>query len=64
MSKRKDAVSLNVYVSRDVAGRLEEYCRLTGRTKTIVTEWALDRYLEEQGAGIGGGSGMEVRHDA
>lgn len=64
MSKRKDAVSLNVYVSRDVAGRLEEYCRLTGRTKTIVTEWALDRYLEEQGAAMRGGHGAEVRHDA
>lgn len=46
MSKRKGAASLNVYVGLDVMSGLEDYCRLTGRTKTVVTERALREYLE------------------
>lgn len=49
MSRRKDSVNLNVYVATDVMSKLEEYCRLTGRTKTVVAERALREYLEAHG---------------
>lgn len=45
-TRKKDSACLNAYIRKDVMSRLEEYCARTGRTKTIVTEWALAQYLE------------------
>ncbi len=50
MSKRKDSVNLNVYVATGIMSQLEEYCRLTGRTKTVVAERALREYLDAHGS--------------
>lgn len=64
MSRRKDSACLNVYVGLDVMSGLEEYCRLTGRTKTVVAERALREYLsahksDADAEGWGNGTGKE-----
>lgn len=45
--RRKDSACLNAYIDKDLSDRLAEYCRATGRTKTVVVGWAIDKYLAE-----------------
>lgn len=54
--RKKDAACLNVYIGKGIMSQLEEYCRDTGRTKTIVTEWALEKYLAEHMSEMGRGA--------
>ena len=45
---KKDYVSLNVKLDADVAESLNDYCKLTGQTKTLAVERALMSFLKVQ----------------
>lgn len=45
---KKDYVSLNVKLDADVAESLNDYCKLTGQTKTLAVERALMSFLKTQ----------------
>lgn len=44
---KKDAINFGCKLDREVAEKLEEFCRMTGMNKTMVVERALLKYLEE-----------------
>ncbi len=44
---KKNAACLNAYIDKSLSDRLADYCKRTGRTKTIVIGWALEKYLND-----------------
>lgn len=46
-SKAKKTEVCTVRMTREMATKLEEHCRLTGQTKTVAIERALDIYIDK-----------------
>jgi predicted DNA-binding protein len=44
---KKDAKNFACKFDREIYERLEEYCQLSGQSKTTVVERAVQKYLEE-----------------
>lgn len=44
---KKDAVSFGCKFDRSIFEKLEEFCELSGQSKTGVVERAVQKYLEE-----------------
>lgn len=44
---KKDAVNFGCKFEREIFEKLEEFCRLSGQSKTAVVERAVEKYLEE-----------------
>ena len=45
--KKKDSRNFTCKFDREIFERLEEFCQLSGQSKTIVVERAVQKYLEE-----------------
>lgn len=45
--EKKDAKNFTCKFDRTIFERLEEFCRLSGQSKTAVVERAVDKYLTE-----------------
>ncbi len=45
--EKKDAKSFSCKFDRAIYEQLEEFCRLSGQSKTAVVERAVQKYLEE-----------------
>lgn len=45
--EKKDAKNFTCKFDRAIFERLEEFCRLSGQSKTAVVERAVDKYLTE-----------------
>lgn len=45
--EKKDAKAFGCKFDREIFERLEEFCSLSGQSKTLVVERAVDKYLEE-----------------
>lgn len=45
--EKKDAKNFTCKFDRAIFERLEEFCRLSGQSKTAVVERAVEKYLEE-----------------
>lgn len=45
--EKKDAKNFTCKFDRTIFERLEEFCRLSGQSKTAVVERAVDKYLKE-----------------
>lgn len=45
--EKKDAKSFSCKFDRTIYEQLEEFCRLSGQSKTAVVERAVQKYLEE-----------------
>ncbi len=44
---KKDAMNFGCKFEREIFEKLEEFCRLSGQSKTAVVERAVEKYLEE-----------------
>ena len=44
---KKENISLNIRLAKEVSNRLNDYCEETGMTKTSVVERALSMYLDD-----------------
>ncbi len=44
---KKDAMNFGCKFDREIFKKLEEFCRLSGQSKTAVVERAVEKYLEE-----------------
>ncbi len=45
--EKKDAKAFGCKFDREIFERLEEFCQLSGQSKTTVVERAVQKYLEE-----------------
>lgn len=45
--EKKDAKNFTCKFDRTIFEKLEEFCRLSGQSKTAVVERAVDKYLKE-----------------
>ena len=45
--KKKDAKNFTCKLDREIFEKLEEFCSLSGQSKTAVVERAVKKYLEE-----------------
>lgn len=45
--EKKDAKNFTCKFDRTIFERLEEFCQLSGQSKTAVVERAVDKYLKE-----------------
>lgn len=45
--QKKDAMNFGCKFEREIFEKLEEFCRLSGQSKTAVVERAVEKYLEE-----------------
>lgn len=45
--EKKDAKNFTCKFDRTIFERLEEFCQLSGQSKTAVVERAVEKYLEE-----------------
>jgi len=45
--EKKDAMNFGCKFDREIFEKLEEFCRLSGQSKTAVVERAVEKYLEE-----------------
>ena len=45
--EKKDSRNFTCKIERDIFERLEEFCQLSGQSKTTVVERAVQKYLEE-----------------
>lgn len=45
--EKKDAKNFSCKLDREIFDQLEEYCRLSGQSKTTAVERAIRKYLEE-----------------
>ncbi len=45
--EKKDSKNFACKLDREVFEKLEEYCELSGQSKTTVVERAIQKYLEE-----------------
>ncbi len=45
--EKKDAMNFGCKFEREIFEKLEEFCRLSGQSKTAVVERAVEKYLEE-----------------
>lgn len=43
---KKDGVSINYYIRRDVKEKLDKYCEEVGQTATMAIERILNEYLD------------------
>ena len=44
---KKDAMNFGCKFEREIFEKLEEFCHLSGQSKTAVVERAVEKYLEE-----------------
>lgn len=47
MARNKDAMNLDCKFEREIYEKLEEFCRLSGQSKTAVVERAVEKSREE-----------------
>ena len=45
--EKKDAKNFGCKFDREIFEKLEEFCELSGQSKTMVVERAVEKYLEE-----------------
>ncbi len=45
--EKKDAKNFTCKFDREIFEKLEEFCELSGQSKTLVVERAVEKYLEE-----------------
>ena len=45
--EKKDARSFSCKFDRVIFEKLEEFCKISGQSKTIVVERAVEKYIEE-----------------
>lgn len=45
--EKKDAKNFACKFDREIFEKLEEFCELSGQSKTLVVERAVEKYLEE-----------------
>ena len=45
--EKKDGINFGCKLDRKIFEQLEEYCKISGQSKTGVVERALQKYLEE-----------------
>lgn len=45
--EKKDAKAFGCKFDREIYEKLEEFCKLSGQSKTLVVERAVEKYLEE-----------------
>ena len=45
--EKKDARSFSCKFDRVIIEKLEEFCKISGQSKTIVVERAVEKYIEE-----------------
>lgn len=45
--EKKDAKNFACKFEREIFEKLEEFCELSGQSKTLVVERAVEKYLEE-----------------
>ena len=45
--EKKDGINFGCKLDRKIFEQLEEYCKISGKSKTGVVERALQKYLEE-----------------
>ena len=43
--QKKDGISINYFIRRDIKERLDQYCDEVGQTATMAIERILDEYL-------------------
>lgn len=46
--EKKDSKNFTCKFDREIFERLEEYCKLTGQSKTAVVERAVEKYVDER----------------
>ncbi len=46
--EKKDAKNFACKFDREIFEKLEEFCELSGQSKTLVVERAVEKYLEEK----------------
>ena len=45
--QKKDSVNFGCKFNREIHENLEEFCKISGQSKTIVVERAVEKYLRE-----------------
>ena len=49
---KKESVNFSCKLAIDICIKLEEYCRISGMSKTAVVEKAVERYVDENMAAM------------
>ena len=59
-NEKKESVSINICIGTELFDMLTEYCSITGQSKTIAVERAIEAYCSENGTMIDSDNGENV----